>query len=98
MSLRQLSLHLVSLRAVATPSENKAYVKEGVTQAVILWKVEDLGYLSVMAGAAVAKGDLTPGAKEFNAGKLGKMAVAGDNIILGKPFVFTKDNIDQFEF
>ena len=88
----------VKVLGLGLPSENKAYVKEGVTQAVILWKVEDLGYLSVMAGAAVAKGDLTPGAKEFNAGKLGKMAVAGDNIILGKPFVFTKDNIDQFEF
>ena len=45
-----------------------------------------------------SKGDLAPGAKEFTAGKLGKMAVAGDNIILGKPFVFTKENIDQFDF
>ena len=88
----------VKVLGLGLPSENKAYVKEGVTQAVILWKVEDLGYLSIMAGAAAAKGDLAPGAKEFTAGKLGKMAVAGDNIILGKPFVFTKENIDQFDF
>lgn len=88
----------VKVLGLGLPSENRAYVKEGVTQAVILWKVEDLGYLSIMAGAAVATGELAPGAKEFNAGKLGKMEVSGDNIILGKPFVFTKENIDQFDF
>ena len=88
----------VKVLGLGLPSENRAYVKEGVTQAVVLWNVEDLGYLSVMAGAAVAKGELAPGAKEFNAGKLGKMAIEGDNIVLGKPFVFTKENIDQFDF
>lgn len=88
----------VKVLGLGLPSENRAYVKEGVTQAVILWKVEDLGYLSIMAGAAVAKGELAAGATEFSAGKLGKMEVSGDNIILGKPFVFTKENIDQFDF
>ncbi len=88
----------VKVLGLGLPSENRAYVKEGVTQAVILWKVEDLGYLSIMAGAAVAKGELAAGAKDFTAGKLGKMEVSGDNIILGKPFVFTKENIDQFDF
>ncbi len=88
----------VKVLGLGLPSENKAYVKAGVTQAVILWNVEQLGYLSVMAGAAVAKGELAPGAKEFTAGKLGKMKVEGDNIVLGKPFVFTKENIDQFDF
>jgi ABC-type sugar transport system substrate-binding protein len=88
----------VKVLGLGLPSENKTYVKEGVTQAVILWKVEDLGYLAVMAGAAAARGELAPGATEFNAGKLGKMPIAGDNIVLGKPFVFTKENIDQFDF
>ncbi|RYD55052.1 MAG: hypothetical protein EOP83_21800 [Verrucomicrobiaceae bacterium] len=88
----------VKVVGLGLPSENRTYVKEGVTQAVILWKVEDLGYLSIMAGAAVAKGELAAGAKAFSAGKLGKMEISGDNIILGKPFVFTKENIDQFDF
>lgn len=88
----------VKVLGLGLPSENKTYVKDGVTQAVILWNVEQLGYLSVMAGAAVAKGELKPGDTEFTAGKLGKVKVEGDNIILGKPFVFTKENIDQFDF
>ena len=69
-----------------------------MTQGVILWDVENLGYLAIMAGAAVAKGELVAGATGFDGGKLGKMEVAGDHIILGKPVVFTKENIDQFKF
>jgi rhamnose ABC transporter rhamnose-binding protein len=89
---------VVKVLGLGLPSENKAYVKEGVTQAVILWKVEDLGYLAVKAGAALAKGELKAGATEFDAGKLGKLKIEGDNILLGTPFAFTKENIDQFDF
>jgi ABC-type sugar transport system substrate-binding protein len=88
----------VKVVGLGLPSENNAYVKEGVTQGVILWNVEDLGYLAIMAGAAVAKGELVAGATGFDGGKLGKMEVAGDQIVLGKPVVFTKENIDQFKF
>lgn len=88
----------VKVVGLGLPSENKAYVKEGVTQAVILWKVEDLGYLSIQAGVALAQGTLKPGDSEFDAGKLGKMKIEGDNILLGTPFAFTKENIDQFDF
>ncbi|WP_035609803.1 substrate-binding domain-containing protein [Haloferula sp. BvORR071] len=88
----------VKVVGLGLPSENKAYVKEGVTQSVILWKVEDLGYLAIKAGAALADGSLKPGATEFDAGKLGKLKVEGDNILLGTPFAFTKENIDQFDF
>jgi rhamnose transport system substrate-binding protein len=88
----------VKVLGLGLPSENRAYVKEGVTQAVILWKVQDLGYLTIRAAAAVAKGELKAGATTFKAGKLGEFQIEGDNILLGKPFIFTKDNIDQFDF
>jgi len=65
---------------------------------VILWKTEDLGYLTVYAADALAKGALKPGAKSIKAGSLGEFEIQGDNIMLGKPFVFNKDNIDQFDF
>ena len=88
----------VKVIGLGLPNENKRYVKEGVTQSVILWKTVDLGYLTVQATVALAKGELKPGAKSFKAGRLGEMEINGDNILLGKPFIFNKDNIDQFDF
>lgn len=80
------------------PNENKRYVHEGVTQSVILWKTEDLGYLTVQAAWALARGTLKPGDRTFKAGKLGEFEIQGDNIVLGQPFTFTRENIDQFDF
>jgi rhamnose transport system substrate-binding protein len=88
----------VKVIGLGLPSENRRYVKEGVTDSVILWKTEDLGYLTVLAAHAVARGELRPGATSFNAGRLGEMEIQGDNILLGKPFIFTRENIDQFDF
>jgi ABC-type sugar transport system substrate-binding protein len=88
----------VKVIGLGLPSENRAYVKEGVTQAVILWKVQDLGYLTVQAATALAKGSLKPGDKSIKAGRLGDIPIEGDSIVLGKPFSFTKENIDQFDF
>jgi ABC-type sugar transport system substrate-binding protein len=88
----------VKVIGLGLPSENRRYVKEGVTDSVILWKTEDLGYLAVQAAFAAASGTLKPGDKTFKAGRLGEFQIQGDNIMLGKPFIFNKDNIDQFDF
>jgi rhamnose transport system substrate-binding protein len=88
----------VKVIGLGLPSENRRYVKEGVTDSVILWKTEDLGYLTVQAACAAVKGTLKPGDKTFQAGALGTFEIQGDNIVLGKPFTFNKQNIDQFDF
>ena len=88
----------VKVIGLGLPNENKRYVHEGVTDSVILWNTEHLGYLAVYAGTAIAKGELKAGAKNFKAGTLGTFEIAGDNILLGKPFIFNKANIDQFNF
>jgi rhamnose transport system substrate-binding protein len=89
---------VVKVIGLGLPSENRRYVKDGVTQSVVLWKTVDLGYLTIEAATALAKGDLKPGATTFKAGRLGDMEIKGDNILLGKPFIFNADNIDQFNF
>jgi hypothetical protein len=58
----------------------------------------DLGYLTVHAAVAVARGELKPGATVFKAGRLGEKQVDGDKILLGDILVFTKENIDRFDF
>jgi ABC-type sugar transport system substrate-binding protein len=88
----------VKVIGLGLPNENRRYIKEGVTQSVILWKTTDLGYLTVEAAVAVAKGDLKAGATQFTSKRLGDVEIKGDNLILGKPFTFNKENIDQFNF
>src|SRR5437763_12494501 len=50
----------VKVIGLGLPSENRRYVKDGVTQSVILWKTEDLGYLTVYAAHALATGKIKP--------------------------------------
>ncbi len=88
----------VKVVGLGLPNENRRYVKEGVTPSVILWNVGDLGYLTIQAAVAVSKGSLKQGDTAFSAGRLGELKIDGSDIVLGKPFVFTKDNIDQFDF
>ena len=88
----------VKVIGLGLPNQNKAYVHEGITEAVILWNTMDLGYLTVRAAHDLAVGKLSKDANTISAGKLGTIKIEGDNILLGTPFVFTKENIDQFDF
>ncbi len=88
-------VHVIGL---GLPNDNKKYVHEGITDAVILWNTMDLGYLTVLAADALAKGTLKPGDTSMNGGRIGKIEIKGDNILLGTPFLFDKDNIDKFDF
>jgi len=88
----------VKVMGLGLPNENKRYVHAGVTDSVILWNTGDLGYLAIYAGVALAKDELKKGAKSFKAGSLGSFSIEGDNILLGKPFIFNQGNIDQFDF
>lgn len=90
----------VALTGLGTPNQMREYVKDGTVTSFALWNPEDLGYLSAYAAQALIKGDIT--GKEgdsFKAGKLGEFKVGADGVVLlGDPFVFTKDNIDTFNF
>jgi rhamnose transport system permease protein len=88
----------VKVIGLGLPNDNKRYVHEGITDCVVLWNTMDLGYLTVHAAHALKTGKLKPGDKSFPAGRLGKVEIEGDNILLGTPFTFTKENIDQFDF
>lgn len=88
----------VRVIGLGLPNENRRYVKAGVTDSIVLWNTGDLGYLTVFAAVAAVRGELAPGATTFRAGALGELSVAGDNILLGQPFIFNRDNIDRFDF
>ena len=88
----------VKVIGLGLPNENKKYVHDGFTEKVVLWNTMDLGYLTVHAAVALKKGTLKPGDKTAKGGRLGEIEIAGDQILLGKPFTFDKGNIDKFDF
>src|SRR5215208_1707029 len=89
----------IAIVGLATPNAMKPYVAADCVKSVVLWNPVDLGYAAVHVARAVADGKLKPGATEVEAGKLGKLKVVnGSEILLGDPFVYSKDNINQFDF
>lgn len=88
----------VLVTGLSTPNDMRAHVKEGTVRSVLLWNTKDLGWLTVEVARALARGELKPGAKEFRSERLGPKKVVGDNVLLGDPLVFTKENIDDFRF
>jgi rhamnose transport system substrate-binding protein len=97
-AVRQSGRSDVVVTGLSLPNMCKPYVHAGVIRSVVLWNTKDLGYLTVRAAAALSRGELKRGDTSFPAGRLGQLTVSGDQILLGRPFVFTKDNIDQFDF
>lgn len=88
----------VKVTGLSLPNMCKPYVHSGVIESFVLWNTVDLGYLTVYAARALVSKDLKPGARELRAGRLGTIAVEGDEVRLGAPFIFNKSNIDRFDF
>jgi len=88
----------VLVTGLSTPNNMREYVKDGTVRSVVLWNSRDLGYLTVYVAEALARGRLKKGDTVVEAGRLGKRRIEGDNVLLGQILVFTKDNIDQYDF
>jgi rhamnose transport system permease protein len=97
-AVRQAARHDVNVIGLSLPNMNKPYVHDGWVQTVVLWNTRDLGYLTVLAGSLMAQGKLPAGSTSFAAGRLGTIQVRGSEILLGAPVMFTKANIDRFDF
>jgi len=90
----------VMLTGLGTPNQMREFVEDGTVQAFALWNPGDLGYLAAYAANALATDEISgePG-DTFEAGDLGEYTVEDDgSVLLGDPFVFTKENIGDFDF
>ncbi len=88
----------VKVTGLSLPNLCKAYIHAGVVDSIVLWNTKNLGYLTMYAASSLASGKLAPGSAFLSAGRLGKIEVSGDQVMLGQPFIFDKSNIDQFNF
>jgi len=97
-AVRQAGRSDVRVIGLSLPNINKPYVHAGIVQTVVLWNTRDLGYLTVYAGALAADQKLPAGTRAIEAGRLGAITIRGSEIVLGPPLLFSKDNIDRFDF
>jgi rhamnose transport system substrate-binding protein len=94
----------VSVTGLGTPNQMREYVKNGASPEFALWNPADLGYLSIHVLNALATGTIKGKAGEkFSAGRLGEYTIQDDpdlglNVLLGLPFIYNKDNIDNFNW
>ena len=97
-AVRQAGRKDVNVIGLSLPNINKPYVHGGWVQTVVLWNTRDLGYLTIHAGMQLLQGTLAAGAQTMTGGRLGTIQIRGSEIILGPPLMFTKANIDKFDF
>ena len=90
----------VALTGLGTPNQMREYVADGTVSEFALWNPDDLGYLAVHAAAALANGDIEGNEGDtFTTERLGEYTVGADGVVLlGEPFRFNADNIDEFDF
>ena len=90
----------VALTGLGTPNQMREYVEDGTVTAFALWNPADLGYLAAFAAKALIEGEITGEEGDtFEAGNLGEYEVGADaTVLLGDPYVFDAENIDDFDF
>ncbi|HXE64212.1 MAG TPA: substrate-binding domain-containing protein [Bryobacteraceae bacterium] len=97
-AVKQAGRKDVAVIGLSLPSICKTYIHEGWVPMIALWNTRDLGYLAVRAADQAVTGQLKPGATSMDGGRLGKIEVRGDEIILGAPLVIDKKNVDSLDF
>ncbi len=94
----------VALTGLGTPNDMREYIEDGTVESFALWNPEDLGILASFAAKAMIDGDITGEEGDtFTVEGLStdetEFTVEAEGVItLGDPFVFTADNIDDFDF
>jgi rhamnose ABC transporter rhamnose-binding protein len=99
-AVKQLDLvGKVAVTGLGVPSLIRPFLKDGSLKEAALWSPIDIGYGAVYITKAQLDGTLDPASGFVEAGRLGKLKfISEDTVLLGDPFIFTKDNVDQFDF
>ncbi len=94
----------VKLTGLGLPSEMADYIgTDNVCPYMYLWNPIDVGRLGAYTSVALVNGDITGAAGEtFTAGEMGgyeivEASAGGTEIIVGPPFAFTPENIDEWK-
>lgn len=84
----------------ALPNMMRGYLKDGTIKSTLLWSAPDHGYLTVYSARQMLTEGVAVG-KSFKAGRMGTFTPKADKVSMSVALpvmVFTKDNVDQFNF
>jgi rhamnose transport system substrate-binding protein len=84
---------------LGTPMAMAPYLHDGSSSGSILWDVEALGYLSAWAGVQLNQGNAFAASNNVSADLPAIEYVDADKmLVLGPAFVFTADNVDNYNY
>jgi rhamnose ABC transporter rhamnose-binding protein len=88
----------VVVTGLGLPNQMRPYVKSGTVEKFLLWNPLDIGYAAIHIAKAQIDGTMPRGGT-FRAGRLGELEMLSeDEVLLGDPLVFDRQNIDDFDF
>jgi len=82
------------------PNQMRNFIKEGVTPQIMLWSPVDMGTVAAHLCLALAKGEVkAEKGQKIPVGAMGEREIGDLNkVVVGPPVIFTKDNVDQYQF
>jgi rhamnose transport system substrate-binding protein len=95
----QKGSHVV-LTGLGDPEQMRPYVKSGVVKEFALWSFEREGEVAAYAMHALLTHQITGKAgQSFDAGPYGRITIGPQGLVIaGPPVVFTKQNIDKYNY
>lgn len=103
-ALEQLDLvGKVAVTGLGVPSLIKDYLKSGTINQCCLWSPYDIGYGAMYLVKTQVEGKVDEAKEQgyIEAGRLGKLEITDKEngiVLLGDPLIFTKENIDDYDF
>ncbi len=90
----------VRVFGLGLPNQMRSFIKEGVTPEIMLWSPVDMGIVTAHVCLALAKGEAkAEKGQKIKVGAMGEREVGELNkIMVADPTIFTKDNVDKFDF
>lgn len=90
----------VRVFGLGLPNQMRSFIKEGVTPEIMLWSPVDMGTVSAHVCLALAKGEAkAEKGQKIKVGTMGEREIGELNkVIVAEPTIFTKDNVDTFDF
>ncbi len=97
-ALKERNRDDIALVSTAVPLQAGEYIREGYMDAGMAWRPADAGYVTCEIALRMLKGEPIEAGMSFDKDGYANMRLEGNMLLADAPLVFTKDNIDDYNF